>query len=197
MPFESKKANYTAIIRILAFFVLLIGCLELLNYRKLDTALHSHRTELVPAGLDRRVYVGDDGASDDYFRCFVRNINDLYLNYNPGSARRQFGELLQYFTPEQFPVKLAEYKSLADSIERIKVSSQFVISRDPEVNQEKKTITITGTQRQWVESQAAVPEEKTYLITYAMASGHFQLVDIVEVKKTQTDVKPGDRNVKK
>jgi type IV conjugative transfer system protein TraE len=196
-PFESEKDNLKAKNSLLKFFVVLVGGLELLNYHQTGTAIHNHRTELVPAGLDSRVYVGEGYASDGYIRCFVRNIIDLYLSYNPGSARRQFGELLQYFTPESFSTKQAEYKDLADSIERIKVSAQYVISRDIEINQDKKIIVVTGTQRSWVESQAAPPEEKIYLITYKMASGHFQLIDIVEQKKVLSEVKPGERNAKK
>jgi type IV conjugative transfer system protein TraE len=189
----SQMANIKAQNKLLKFCFILIAGTQLWNSHKIDEAMHYQRTVLIPVGLDSRVTMTADHVSDNYVRTFAREVTNLAFNYNPVAARRQFGELLQYFTPEAFPQAKSAFDSLADTIERAKVSSSFVVAKDIEVDQEKKTITVNGTQRQWVESQFIDTADKTYILNYLMADGHFQLTSIEEKKSNmgqRQDVKP-------
>lgn len=190
----SKMANVRAQNKLLKFCFVVIAGVQLWNSHKIDEAMHYQRTILVPAGLDSRVTITADHASDDYVRKYARDVTNLAFNFNPAAARRQFGELLQYFSPESFPQAKSAFDSLADTIERTKVSSSYIVSKDIEVDQDKKIITVTGTQRQWVESQFTDTVDRTFLLNYVMADGHFQLTSIEEKMKNnlikRQDVKP-------
>lgn len=180
--FEKKTSNLFAENRLLKLAVVVIGVVEIFNSCKIDEAMHYQRTVLVPAGLDRRVTLTGDQACEEYVRIFARQITNLAFTYNTASARGQFGELLQWFAPEQFPQAKQEFFSLADTIERTKLSSSFAITKPIEVDYEKKVLTVEGAQREWVESNFVDTSEKTYFISYKIVDGRFMVVAIDEKK---------------
>lgn len=184
--FEKLMSNLLGENKLLKFFVVVIGCIELWNSHKIDLAMKYQRTILVPDGLDQRVTIVGDRASEGYLRVFARVVSNLAFSYSSASARGQFGELLQYFTPDSFPAAKSAFYSMADTIERTRVSSSFVINRPAEIDSDKKTITVTGTQRQWVESNAIDVAEKTYIISFKMIDGRFAVTAITEKKKHGT-----------
>ena len=180
--FEQLMSNLRSENKLLKFVVVVIGCVQLWNSHKIDTAMKYQRTILVPLGLDQRVTIVGDRASDEYLKVFTRIISNLAFNYNSASARGQFGELLQYFTPETFPAAKTAFYSMADTIERTRVSSSFVISKPVETDSEKQTMKVTGIQRQWVESNFIDTAEKIYLISFKMTDGQFRVTAISEMK---------------
>lgn len=181
--FEKLMSNLMGENKLLKFVVVVIGCVELWNSHKIDKAMKYQRTVLVPAGLNQKVTIVGDRASDEYLRVFARIVSNLAFNYNSSSARGQFGELLQYFTPEAFPAAKSAFYSMADTIERTRVSSSFVISRPAEIDSDKQTIAVTGAQRQWVDSNFIDVAEKTYLISFKMIDGRFAVTAITEKRK--------------
>lgn len=178
--FEKLTSNLLGENKLLKFVVVIIGCVELYNSHKIDKAMKYQRTVLVPVGLDQRVTLVGDRASVEYLRVFARVVSNLAFNYNTASARGQFGELLQFFTPETFPAAKTEFYSLADTIERTKVSSSFVISKSAEVDSDKQTITVTGMQRQWVDANFIDTSEKVYQISFSVIDGRFMVTGISE-----------------
>lgn len=182
--FESVVSNIGAENKLLKFVVVVIGCAELYNSHKIDLAMKYQRTILVPVGLDQKVTIVGDRASTEYLRIYARVVANLAFNYNTASARGQFGELLQYFTPDTFPAAKAAFYSMADTIERTRVSSSFVISKPAEVDSEKSIITVTGLQRQWVESNFIDTAEKTYEVGFKMIDGRFAVTGITEKRNT-------------
>ena len=189
--FEQMMSNLRSENKLLKFVVIVIGCVQLWNSHKIDTAMKYQRTILIPLGLDQKVTIVGDRASDGYLKVFARIISNLAFNYNSASARGQFGELLQYFTPETFPAAKTEFYSMADTIERTRVSSSFVISKPVEIDSEKQTMKVTGTQRQWVESNFIDTSEKNYLIAFQMTDGQFRVTSITERKVNGAVVNEG------
>lgn len=178
--YERLTSNLWAENRLLKFVVVLIGCIELWNSHKIDLAMKYQRTVLVPSGLDRRVTLIGDSASEEYIRLFARIVTNLAFNYNSAAARGQFGELLQYFTVDTFPSAKAAFYSMAETIERTRVSSSFVISKPIEVDSASHTITVTGIQRQWIESNFIDSSEKSYQVSFMMTDGRFAITGINE-----------------
>lgn len=184
--FERLVSNLKGENKLLKFVVVVIGCVELYNSHKIDLAMKYQRTVLIPAGLDQKVTIVGDRASEEYLRVFARVIANLAFNYNSASARAQFGELLQYFTPETFPAAKTAFYSMADTIERTRVSSSFVISKPAEIDSDKMIMTLTGVQRQWVESNFIDTAEKTYEVGFKIVDGRFTVTGITEKKKGST-----------
>lgn len=178
--FEGTMGNLFAENRLLKMTVAVIGISSVwLGYR-VENAVSHQRTILIPAGLDRRVNITDGYASEDYVRAFVRTLSSLAFTYNPSSARGQFGELLQYFSPDTFPAAKQSFFALAETIERTRVSSAFIISRPIEIDQDKHTVTVTGTLRQWVDTTFNDVTEKTYYMSYKLIDGRFMVTGITE-----------------
>lgn len=178
--FEGLVGNLKGENKLLKFVVVVVGCVELYNSHKIDLAMKYQRTIIVPSGLDQKVTIVGDRASEEYLRVFARVVTNLAFNYSTASARGQFGELLQYFTPDTFPAAKTAFYSMADTIERTKVSSSFVISKPAEIDSDKHIMTITGLQRQWVEANAFPTAEKTYEIGFKITDGKFAVTGITE-----------------
>ncbi len=192
--FEGKMGNLLAENRLLKFTVVVIGISTIWLGWRVDNAVHHQRTIIMPASLDRRISITDSYASEDYVRSFARTISGLAFNYNPTSARGQFGELLQYFTPDTFPAAKQSFFAMAETIERTKVSSSFVINRPIEVDTTKNVMSVSGTLRQWVDTTFNDVSEKTYQISYAITEGRFFLTAITE--KAKNNVSPQAEAVK-
>lgn len=178
--FELLMSNLKGENKLLKFVVVIIGCVELWNSHKIDLAMKYQRTILVPTGLDHRVTIVGDRASDEYLRIFARVISNLAFNYNTSAVRSQYGELLQYFTADTFPAAKTAFYSMADTIERTRVCSSFVIDKPIEIDSDKQTILVTGIQRQWVESNFIDNAEKSYVISFKMTDGKFSVTAIAE-----------------
>lgn len=190
--FEKLTSNLRGENKLLKFVVVVIGCVELYNTHQINKAMKYQRTVLVPVGLDQRVTLVGDRASEEYLRIFARNVSNLAFNYNTASARGQFGELLQFFSPETFPAAKTEFYSIADTIERTRVSSSFVISKPTEVDSEKQTITVAGVQRQWVDSNFIDTAEKVYQISFKLLDGRFMVTGITEKQHGPAASKPNE-----
>jgi len=178
--YKNKLLQLVAQNGLLKFIVLIIGTTVLWNTHQTNKALHYQKTILVPSGLDRKVTISSDGASDEYMRIFGRTITNLAFNFSNANIRGQYGELLQYFTAESFPQAKQAFYELADSYERMRITQSYIISKPIEVDQSKHIITVSGIQRQWVENNFLEPQEKTYMITYQMIDGRFGVVSIDE-----------------
>src|ERR1039457_1065842 len=143
-------------------------------------AFKHERTILVPAYLDSRVTIRDGYASQDYILSFGRVISALAFSYNSGSARSQFGELLQYYAPDKFSEGKKIFYDLADTIEQGHITSSFVINQAIELNQKDHTMTLVGTLKRWIDTRALEAESKSYMIEYRVVEGRFQVVSISE-----------------
>jgi len=149
------------------------------------------RVVLVPANLDRKVTITGDRASEDYIRSFARTITNLAFNYTPASVRGQYGELLTYFSSDSFPAAKEAFYSLADTVERTRLSSQFVITKAIDVDNDKGVMVVTGAQKQWVENSFVDTSEKIYIVNYKILDGRFVVTSISENKNDHSVLAKG------
>lgn len=162
---------------------------------KVDKAMNYSRTILVPDHLARKVTFTGDDIPLDYLEDYTEKIVGYAFNYTPATARSRFGKLLQYFNSDSFPSAKQTFYEMADTIERTKLSSSFVITRPIEVDTEKQIITVSGSARLWVESKFIDVNEKTYFISYTITKTLFGVKSIDE-KVQEAAVPGGGKNAK-
>ena len=155
---------------------------------KIDIAMKYQRTTIIPDHLARKVTFTGEDLPVDFLEDYAEKVTGYAFNYTPATARSRFGTLLQYFHPDFFPSAKQSFYEMADTIERTKLSSSFVIDKPIEVDTEKKIITVTGLARLSVESKFLDTEEKTYFISYTISRSLFQLKTIDEKVKEGTGV---------
>jgi type IV conjugative transfer system protein TraE len=164
---------------------------------KVDSAMKYQRTILVPDHLARKVEISDDHIPLEILEDYTESITGYAFNFTPATARGRFGKLLQYFHPDDFASAKQSFYELADTVERTKLSSSFVINKPIEIDTDKKVITVSGATRLWVESKFIDTEDKVYFITYQVTKGMFQ-VKAIEEKVQGAAVTPGGaKNVAK
>ena len=197
--FERLLSNTVAENRLYKFIVICLTAAFFWMGFNVRYALHHQRTILIPAYMDSRVNLTDGYASPQYIVSFARIITDLAFTYTSGTARAQYGELLQYFAPNVFTPAKKSFYDLADSIERTRLSSMFVINAPIVTDTVKHQIIVTGILHQWADVQPITPEQKAYIIEYQMFEGRFQVISLTEKKdaREKTDVKPANQqNIK-
>lgn len=147
------------------------------------------RTIIVPDHLARNVAYTDDEIPLEALNDYVEKIADYGFNFTPATARNRLGKLLTFFHPDAFPSAKQTYYELADNVERMKVTQSFIIDKPIEVDTDKKTITFSGIQRMMIETKPLAADTKTYVITYIVTSGLWQIMSLDE--KIQGAVVPG------
>src|ERR1700694_4033128 len=149
--FEKLLSNVVAENRIYKFCTICLTVSLIWQQFEIRDAMHHQRTILVPSNIDRRVTITDGYASPEYVITFAREIVNLAFTYNNASARFQFGELLQQYATGSFVSAKKSFYEMADTIERSRTSSMFIISQPIVADVVKNQLTVIGTQRQWVD----------------------------------------------
>lgn len=188
--FEQKINNVLSENLLLKFAVIGIVISQVALGAQVTKALTSQRTILVPHNLDQRVTITGGEVSDEYVKIFARNISTLAFNYTPATARAQFSELLQYYTPEAYPAAQGMWSSLADTIERTQTSATLQISGGMVVNPKAKTIHLSGVQRVWSGSHSLDNKVRDYVMKYTVKDGRFYLIAIGDEVKNTAIIKP-------
>ncbi len=165
--------------KLLKFFVIVIGIVVLINSAFLVTVMKHERTILVPAGLNSRVEVTDGTASEDYLKLMTRYVMSLALTYTPATARGQFGDLLNLYSPDSFSEAKKMFYNLADTVETAQVSNSFYIERIKDMGQ--GVIEVTGLERQFAQDGNSLSSDQaTYNLNYSISDGRFILTGISE-----------------
>lgn len=162
-------------------FVCITICFLWMGFSVRSAVTHQ-RTILVPVGLDSKVSITDGYASPDYIRKFARDISTLAFSYTPSTVRGQYGELLLYFAPAAFTSAKKTFYELADSVEKAKITSLFVINKPVEIDAVKMKLVISGALKQWADTTPQPVEEKIYQVDYQLFEGRFQVTSISEMK---------------
>lgn len=178
-----RSSNVAGENRLLRFFIIVIGAAVLVNSFFVYTSARHQRTILVPIGLNSRVEVLDDNASDDYLKFVTRYAIGLALNYTPATVRQQFGELLALYYPDAFPEAKKTFYGLADTVETAKVTNSFYI-QSIHVDRAKGIIEATGLKRQSAEDRKVIEDVlTTYELGYRITEGRFMLTDFKEKER--------------
>ncbi len=179
VKYLSEKANIKAENRLLRLTVVVIGGAVLFNTFMIVKALDYQKIVLVPFGLESRAVISSVSLDEAYVSAFTRNIASLAFSYTPGTARKQFDELLLYYDPEAFPEGKKTFYNLADKITDTRASAAFFITKIT-IDQERKRIELIGVRRQFVDDRKIEDAQKTYWIDYKINVGKIAIMQISE-----------------
>lgn len=177
--FASRHSNTRAENRILKFFVILIGCIQIVNMVWNYTITGSSRTIIIPAGLDAKMEITDKSISEEAVRQYTRYAFALAFNYNVSTARQQFDELLTWYTPDSFVKAKTNLYSLAEDVENAKVSSSFYIQKMT-LDQREGSVEVQGTKRQYTNEVKVEDTTKIYILEYRIVGGRFMIEKLRE-----------------
>jgi conjugal transfer pilus assembly protein TraE len=177
----NEKAKAKGENRLLKLFVIIVGVATLINTLVMFRALSYQRVVIMPPNLDGKTVIQGNRLDDMYVSSFIRYINDLAFNYTPGSAHRQFDELLLHFSPAYYPSGKITFYNLADQVGQSKVTQAYVIDRIT-VNNETKKVTLDGTRRQYIDDRKIEDGKKQYFVDYEIADGRMLITSIKESK---------------
>jgi len=182
--FLEKTANLLMENKLLKLCVIVIGLLQVVNLTWNYSIMKSSRTVVVPAGFNEKMEMSDKIISESGIKQYVRYVLGLALNYNPATARIQFDELLTICAPDSFSKAKSDYYSLADDIEKAKVSSSFFIQKIT-FDQSASVVEVQGMKKQYT-NEIKVKDDKpeTYIIEYMVNSGKFLVVKIYLKEKS-------------
>lgn len=172
-----NSSNKVAENRLLKFIVVLIGGAVLFNTVLLSRAMNTARTILIPAGLNTRLEITQEGASEESLRAYTRYVLGLAAGYTPAGARGQFEELLGIYAPDSYPEAKKSFYELADRIETAQITSVFYIQR---IFITPSSIEARGVRRQFMEATRVDEVVKSYILHYRITDGRFTLLSISE-----------------
>jgi len=183
--FTSYMGGLKSTNRLLTLAVIVLTAISVLNYVQLTRALNHQRVILIPpGGLTRAAEIRGDRLDEAYLMTMARYVTGLAFSYSPGSARRQFEELLLLFSSEAYPEAKVTFYNLAEKVVETRVSSVFwpeKISADPEGCR----IEVAGQRKYFVDDRRVDEAVKAYLIEYRVVNGRFFITSLSEVEKNK------------
>lgn len=159
----------------LGFLVMLCSQVVLCGFAV--KAMNKQRTILVPLTLQSSVEFAEGRAEVEYVREMARFFGALVFNYTPNTARKQFEEVLGYYVPGAVPTAKKDFADLAFQIEEGDVTSTFLI-QEIKANLSQNKVYLRGMQRRYAGDSLVETEKSTYLISYEINGGAFQLLSI-------------------
>ena len=177
--FVQKTSNLFAERRLLRLIVFLIGGLQIFNCLMLFSVLDQKRTILIPVGNPTTISVSGSSADPSYLREMGRYIAGLGLNYNPGTVRQQYEELLSLFSPDRFASAKEKLYEAADTVETAGASSVFFIAEMTD-HPERKILDITGSRQLFVQDKKTDERQSVYRLSYQIRDGRFWINDFSE-----------------
>ena len=172
--FLDKHLNIRAENKLLKFFVVLIGIIQIINMVWNYSITKSARTIIIPAGLNAKMEISGSNMSEEAVKQYVRYIFSLAANYNPATVRSQFDELLIFYHPDSFAEAKFKLYSLAEDIEKAKVSSSFYIQKIT-LYPSKNTVEVHGIKRQYTNEVKIKDKNESYLLEYTVNNGKFMI----------------------
>ncbi|MFI5303527.1 MAG: TraE/TraK family type IV conjugative transfer system protein [Nitrospiria bacterium] len=144
---------------------------------------------LVPATLEKSVWVTASLASDDYYGEMANFFANYRLNYSPQSVDYAFDRLMRYVAPEANGILSAELKNLSIEVKQKNYSSWFLMMEVLAVNPQARTYKIKGTERHYVGSQMVEESVKEYLITFRQVNGKIFVESFRDARTTKTAIR--------
>lgn len=172
--FLDKHLNIKAENKLLKFFVVLIGIIQIVNIAWNYSITKSTKTIIIPSGLTSKLEISSNEMSEETIKQYTRYILGLVANYSPATVRSQFDELLTFYHPDSFAEAKVTLYSLAEDIEKAKVSSSFYIQKIT-LDSSKHTVEVSGTKRQYANEIKLKDKNETYLIEYTINNGKFMI----------------------
>ncbi len=139
---------------------------------------------LVPPSISQAFTVSDGHIDNAYLSMMGDYFLYLKLNVTPANVTRQFGRLLDYVPPQNYPIYQPVLIEEAQLIKESNISSRF----DPiktEVSLDDLQIKITGNLTKSVGDRFLPTEEATYAIQMGYDYGVIELLGIKRMESIQ------------
>lgn len=186
--FLQQSSNLFAHNRLLRFVVIVLSaCLAFTSFMTYR-AVRYQKVILIPPQMTGTVEFVQGKPTEAYIQDVSRRIVSLATTYSPGTARKQFSELLAYYAPESYPEASALWYSLAGRIEESQVSSVFYPQN---LTVKGNRIEVFGDLKQYTGNTRLENTTRTYFLDYQVRDGRFSLLSFKEKEK------PGEERGKK
>jgi len=180
--YVQKASGLFASNRLLRFVVLVLTGASVFNSFMVYRAVKYQTTILIPPHMTGTVEFVHGKPTDQYIHDIATRLASLAATYSPPTARRQFEELLFFFTAEAYPEAAKSWYSLAGRIEESKVSSVFYVEK---VSVKNNGIEIFGNLRQYADTALIENISRTYRIDYQVRDGRFEVISFKEKSSTE------------
>jgi conjugal transfer pilus assembly protein TraE len=180
--FVDQTQNTVAENKLLRFAIIVVGISSVFSAIMSYSALHYQKVVILPPVVDRKIEVSGTDMNDDYFKLYAKYITDLLVNYTQATFNDQAHDLLALCTPEFYPSLEKKLSDINEGVRKLDITSVFY-PIEIHIDKGKHTLTITGDHEQRARSIAVAHDKKTYIITYQINIGRFQINDIVEENK--------------
>ena len=171
-----KAGNLFLENRILKFAIVVLGLAVAINSLFVYRAVKYQKVILIPPRLTGTVEFVQGQPSDNYVKDLARRITNLCGTYSPANARAQFAELLAMYDPESYPTASEAWYNLAGQIEDARVSTVFYLDHLKLIKSDG--IEASGTVHQFTNDMPLETKPQTFLITYRLVDGKFQIRSI-------------------
>jgi len=186
--FLQQSSNLFARNSLLRFVVIVLSaCLAFTSFMTYR-AVRYQKVILIPPQMTGTVEFVQGKPTGAYIQDISRRIVSLATTYSPGTARKQFSELLAYYAPESYPEASALWYSLAGRIEESQVSSVFY---PQSLTIKDDRIEVFGDLKQYTGNTRLENTTRTYFLDYQVRDGRFSLLSFKEKEK------PGEERGKK
>lgn len=129
------------------------------------------RIVLIPATLDKSIWVSASTASDDYFGQMAIFFAGFRLNFSPQTVDFQFKNLLQYVSPESSGILSGQLSGIAADIKGKNFSEVFIPGEVRPLDPENHAYVIKGMEKHFIGSQMVEEVPKEYQIVFQLNNG--------------------------
>ncbi|MFI5305314.1 MAG: TraE/TraK family type IV conjugative transfer system protein [Nitrospiria bacterium] len=144
------------------------------------------RVILMPAALEKSVWVSGEDASNEYFAQMANFFANFRLTYTPQTVDYEFANLLKYVTPEASGILQAELKNIALDVKGKNYAQTFIPMEVSVVDPKTHTYLIKGSERHFVGSQMVEEIVKEYQVTFVLINGKIYVSAFKDVQKPGT-----------
>lgn len=138
-------------------------------------------TVIVPSKITNVYEVGEGRVNAAYLEDFSKEVVMSFFNVSPGNIDFAIEEILKMVDPEYYGVLSKELLSIAEDINRRKVSTSFY-PKEMEIDEQRLEVKVTGMLYTYVGKRRTSSDLKSYLIKYRYSLGNLLITEFYEVQ---------------
>ena len=165
----SKLLNSALLLMVIVLFITNIAT----AWGLLWAVTHKSRT-FTPPVIGQEFSISDQSVDKSYLQQMGEYFVFLKLNVTPSNVERNYGQLLEYVSSDNYHKIQPKLLEEALAIKKQKISSSFFI-KDIAVSVPEMQVRITGELRKYVGSRALQPEEAVYIVYASYPGGTLSL----------------------
>lgn len=173
--------------RLLGVSLMVLVGINAVNLIALARVSSQTQTVIVPIGSEG-MQIGNGRADEKYIRRMTRYIVNQIGSYSAGSARQQYQELQQLFSPAQAPAVAAYFDKLVVDIERYPSISSSVewVGEEP-LKYTSNLIQVLASKQRLVNGGVTESKQVHYCIHYHIEDARFFIDSLDETDEAVTD----------